>query len=142
MYRNWRCGIFRVVMVLFIISIVVFEIIQSGEYFDFLFSWESGIMFSLKIIVLPVVVTCLLVSLIKWAIRGFNQPRLNWLAGIGRIGFCLLVLLIIGVFFVTLAETKSIETAIITTILFVVVLAVVILVVIWIDEAFWKSDDD
>ena len=142
MKRNWAGGIFRAVLVLFFAATIGYEVITEEKTLKFLFSWDNGLYFGLKIILIPAASIYLSVRAVNWCRRGFKEPKLNWEEGGNRLAAVFFTLSVIGFFIWIWVSTKDLESAIFSTIILIVPVIIILGALYWIGKGFEKSNDD
>ena len=102
MKRNWKGGLFRIVIVSSIAVAIGYEIITTKELLKSYISWGSGfgIIFALKYIIIPAAIVYIIWWAINWCIKGFKETKLNinWEEGATRLVTFLCALLYTSLF--------------------------------------------
>lgn len=150
MKLNWVEGIFRVILILFFFAAAGYEVITQERVHKFMTSWNNGLEFGLKLIIIPVVSISLCVWAVNWCRKGFKEPKLNWVEGVNRFAVAFATsMLVIGscAFFIwRLESTKDLVGSIVLTVIVIVPVVIICGVVDWainwIDEGLNKSKDD
>ena len=144
MKRNWRGGLFRIVLIFFFAAMIGYEVFTREGLFSNWFSWDNGIIFSLKIILIPAAIIYIIWWAINWCIIGFKEPKLNinWEEGGNRLAIFLSILLVIGFFIWIWTSTKDLARAFFSTVILVGPLLIIAGAFHWIYEGFGKSKRD
>lgn len=144
MKRNWKGGLFRIVLVSFFAAMVGYEVFTREGLLSNQFSWDNGIIFSLKIILIPAAIIYIIWWAINWCIIGFREPKLNinWEEGGNRLAIFLVILLVISFFIWIWASTKDLAHAFFSTGILFVPLLIIAGALYWISEGFGKSKND
>ena len=98
MKPNWQAVLFRVVVLIFCITVIGYEgckALQNGLSLKELLSSDNGIIFALKFVAIPVSLAGALWWAINWVKEGVYAPKRNWDEGFYRVGILMFVILLI-----------------------------------------------
>ena len=138
--RNYLSFIVRTTIVLTGVSVVVFEGFRHrNTVWNFMRTWDNGVIFALKIIIIPMLTLAVCIALVTWCIKGFKKPRLNWDEGGERVAIVFSSIFVGGVFIFYLAIKPWV--AIWGAIAAILICIIVTISVNWIKDGFRKSDD-
>lgn len=144
MKRNWIGGIFRIVIVLSFVAAIGYEVATMEDPLKLWLSWDNGLVFAFKIVLIPAAFIYLLWWTVNWCRKGFTEPKLNlnWEEGGNRLAVFLLGLLILGIFIWFWVETKNLVSAILILSLLVAPCIIIGGGLYWIDKGLNKSRDN
>ncbi len=142
MNTHWKSGLFRIVIVLAFLVMVLYELITRENLFRSYFTWNNGLLFTLKIIIIPAALIYLIVWTINWCRIGFQEPKrkINWREGGDRLAAALGLLLLIGFFIWMWVLSESLVKALFALAVIIVPLAILGGIVYWVGEGFKKSN--
>ena len=146
MKLNWLEGISRVIIVLFFVAAAGYEVITQERVHKFMSSWNNGLVFGFKFIIIPGVFIGLCVWAVNWCRKGFKEPKPNWVEGANRFAvvFGTLVLVIGSLVFFNWRweSTGDLVGSIVSTVVVVAILGLSSWAIHWMIEGFDKSKDD
>ena len=121
---NWVGGITKSLLFVFLVAVVGYEFVklikQRQNPLDALFHSDS-LVFGFSIVI-PLAIIAGLVGLGFYAVRGYTQPKFNWIAYLYQMSLVLIVagIIIIGVFLISQEPVVRV-IAIVTVLLGVIV---------------------
>ncbi len=143
MKRNWKNGLFRIVIVFFFVVMLVYELVTTEGLLKSYFSWNNGFIFGLKIIIIPAALIYMVVWAINWCRIGFKEPKLNinWEEGGNRLAVIISALLVISFFIWVWVETEDLVKAFFLTVILSTPFILLYGALDWIGRGFKKSKD-
>ena len=144
MKLNWREGLARVVSISFFVAMIGYEVLTREDLLRNWFSWHNGLIFSLKIIIIPAVIIGIIWWAINWCIRGFKEPEqdINWKEGGSRFAAVIFGISIIVFFTWRWAQTKDPVGASLLTLGLSIVVIGCLGTAFWVVKGFDKPNED
>ncbi len=144
MKRNWKGGLFRIVIVSFFIVMLVYELVTTEGLLKSYLSWNNGFIFALKIIIIPAAIVYIIWWAINWCIKGFKEPKLNinWEEGAFRLVIFLGALVLTGFSISIWVQTGDLVQAILFIVTLIVPITILGLGAYWINKGIEKPKKD